>query len=66
MNSTDIPQVHAIAYPISNLKSPTMDLSNENSLFLEHSSYASDAIEASGNFFSQVSILAVLPMSKKW
>lgn len=57
MNSTDIPQVHAIAYPISSLKSPAMDLSNENSLFLEHSSYASDAIEASGNFFSQVSTL---------
>lgn len=49
-----IPQATAVAYPISSIKSPTMDLTNDNSYFLEHSSFASDAIEASGNFFSQL------------
>jgi hypothetical protein len=55
MNSfVDYSQATAIAYPVSSIKSPIMELPNDNSIFLERSSFASDAIEASGNFFSQV------------
>lgn len=51
--NNQIPEVTAIAYPVNGVKS-TMDPSQDSSFFLDHSTYASDSIEASGNFFSQV------------
>jgi hypothetical protein len=56
----NVSQVTAIAYPINSqpaTKSPNnnLDTSNlENSFFYDHGNLASESLETSGNFFSQV------------